>query len=224
MSSGKYEGTDEILMIGTSEGVAQKVAEVAKENFEKLGFKVRLRLVTQDAMYTKFCKFRAPTYDVCPNVGWFKDFSDPQTMLSPTFDGKNILPQNNSTGPQLDVPEINERHDQGRGAHRIRRSGPRRGPRSTSRSPTRRRPSRYQWEKAPLLQSSDVNGVVNEFYPGSATSRSRRSSRELSDQPTGDPAAAPRGGGGAAFNHRRPWPPTSSADSSGSSSCCSRSP
>ena len=42
-------------MVGTSEGVAQKAAEVAKENFEKMGFKINLRLVTQDAMYTKFC-------------------------------------------------------------------------------------------------------------------------------------------------------------------------
>ena len=33
----------------------QKAAEVAKENFEKMGFKIKLRLVTQDAMYTKFC-------------------------------------------------------------------------------------------------------------------------------------------------------------------------
>ena len=79
--------------------------------------------------------------DVCPNVGWFKDFSDPQTMLSPTFDGKNILPQNNSNMSVLDVPEINAAHDQGGGAHRSGGAGRRSGPRSTSWSPTRRRPS-----------------------------------------------------------------------------------
>ena len=34
-ASGKYEGDEKLLMVGTSEGVAQKAAEVAKENFEK---------------------------------------------------------------------------------------------------------------------------------------------------------------------------------------------
>ena len=53
-------------MVGTSEGVAQKVAEVAKENFEKLGFKVRMRLVTQDAMYTKFCNVPKRGYPRLP--------------------------------------------------------------------------------------------------------------------------------------------------------------
>ena len=78
-ASGKYEGAEELLMVGTSEGVAQKAAEVAKENFEKLGFKVNLRLVTQDAMYTKFCNSPPAKVAICPNVGWLKDFSDAQT-------------------------------------------------------------------------------------------------------------------------------------------------
>ena len=48
---------------------------------------------------------------ICPNVGWFKDFADPQTMLDPTFNGKNILPQNNSNWSELNDPEINEAMD-----------------------------------------------------------------------------------------------------------------
>src|SRR3712207_588105 len=107
-SSGKYEGGEELLMVGTSEGVAQKAAEVAKENFEKMGFKVRLRLVTQDAMYTKFCNVPSAKVHICPNVGWFKDFPDAQTLLDPTFNGENILEQGNSNWTQLDVPEINK--------------------------------------------------------------------------------------------------------------------
>ena len=43
---------------------------------------------------------------ICPNVGWFKDFYDPQTMLDPTFKGTSILPENNSNWPQLDNPAI----------------------------------------------------------------------------------------------------------------------
>ena len=107
-ASGKYEGDDELLMVGTSEGVAQKAAEVAKENFEKMGFKINLRLVTQDAMYTKFCNSPPAKVAICPNVGWLKDFSDAQTYLDPTFNGDNILQTGNSNWPQLDDPALNK--------------------------------------------------------------------------------------------------------------------
>jgi peptide/nickel transport system substrate-binding protein len=160
MSSGKYEGSSEILMVGTSEGVAQKVAEVAKENFEKLGFKVRLRLVTQDAMYTKFCNVPSAKVDVCPNVGWFKDFSDAQTLLDPTFNGKNILPQNNSNWSELDVPEINDAMD--KAELLIDPDERAQAWADIDKQVTEQAPAiPYQWEKAPLLSSSNVNAVAN---------------------------------------------------------------
>ena len=106
-ASGKYEGTEELLMVGTSEGVAQKAAEVAKENFEQLGFKVRMRLVTQDAMLNKFCTVPSAKVAICPNVAWGKDFADGQTILDPTFNGENIIPQQNSNWPQLDDKALN---------------------------------------------------------------------------------------------------------------------
>jgi peptide/nickel transport system substrate-binding protein len=110
-ASGKYEGNEELLMVGTSEGVAQKAAEVAKENFEKMGFKIRLRLVTQDSMYTKFCNSPPAKVAICPNVGWLKDFADPQTYLDPTFNGENILQTGNSNWPQLDDKALNAEMD-----------------------------------------------------------------------------------------------------------------
>jgi peptide/nickel transport system substrate-binding protein len=162
MSSGKYEGGQEILMVGTSEGVAQKVAEVSKENFEKLGFKVRLRLVTQDAMYTKFCNVPSAKVDVCPNVGWFKDFADPQTMLDPTFNGKNILPQNNSNWSELNVPAINDAMDKAEVL--IDPSERNKAWADIDKQVTDQAPAiQYQWEKAPLLSSANVNAVANQF-------------------------------------------------------------
>ena len=127
-------------MVGTSEGVAQKAAEVAKENFEKLGFKVRLRLVTQDAMYTKFCNSPPAKVAICPNVGWLKDFSDAQTYLDPTFNGDNILQTGNSNWSQLDDPALNKMMNDAKRSP-IRRSGRTRGRRSTRSSPSSRRPS-----------------------------------------------------------------------------------
>jgi peptide/nickel transport system substrate-binding protein len=160
--SGRYEGDEELLMIGTAEGVAQKNAEIAKENFEALGFKVRLRLVTQDAMYTKFCNVPSQNVAICPNVSWGKDFGDAQTILDPTFNGRNIIPQYNSNWPELDDPEINAAMDeaalltdpQERAAAwaRIDRMIAEQAPVVS-----------WLWDKQPLLRSADVNGVASEF-------------------------------------------------------------
>jgi peptide/nickel transport system substrate-binding protein len=106
--SGKYTGKyKDILMVGTAEGTAQKSAEVAKENFQRMGFNVTLRLVQQNTMYTKYCNVPSAKVNACPNVGWIKDFADGQTLLDPTFNGKNILPQGNSNWSQLNDPKIN---------------------------------------------------------------------------------------------------------------------
>jgi peptide/nickel transport system substrate-binding protein len=160
--SGRFEGTDELLMVGTSEGVAQKAAEVAKENFEKLGFKVRLRLVTQDAMYTKFCNVPDADVAICPNYGWLKDFADGQTFLDPTFNGKNILPANNSNIAELDDPEINAAMAKAEvltdPAERAKAWG------EIDKMITRLAPVvPWIWDKQPLIRSADVNGVVNRF-------------------------------------------------------------
>ncbi len=161
-ASGKYEGDDELLMVGTSEGVAQKTAEVAKENFERLGFKVRLRLVTQDAMYTKFCNVPSAKVAICPNVSWGKDFGDPQTILDPTFNGDHIIPQMNSNWPQLDVPEINQAMDDAAVL-----SDPKERAQAwarINRMITEQAPLvSWIWDKQTLLRSADVNGAVSEF-------------------------------------------------------------
>ena len=83
-----------------------------KSQLEELGFDVNFQKVTHDIMYTKFCSVPENAPEVCPNVGWLKDFNDGQSMLDPTFNGENVVPENNSNWPQLDVPEINEAIDE----------------------------------------------------------------------------------------------------------------
>jgi peptide/nickel transport system substrate-binding protein len=161
-ASGKYEGGDELLMVGTSEGVAEKAAEVAKENFERMGFKVRLRLVTQDAMYTRFCNVPDANVAICPNVSWGKDFGDAQTILDPTFNGKNIVATGNSNWPELDVPEINQAMDR---AELLTDPEDRaRAWAQIDKLVTAQAPAvPWVWDKQALLRSADVNGVVSEF-------------------------------------------------------------
>jgi peptide/nickel transport system substrate-binding protein len=112
MSSGKCEGPDcEITMVGDDSPPGSDTAEVFKSQLTEMGFTVNFQKVTHDIMYTKFCSVPANAPDVCPNVGWLKDFNDGQSMLDPTFNGENVVPENNSNWPQLNVPEINKAID-----------------------------------------------------------------------------------------------------------------
>jgi peptide/nickel transport system substrate-binding protein len=160
-ASGKFEGGEELLMVGTSEGVAQKAAEVARENFERMGFKVRLRLVTQDAMYTKYCNVPKAEVAICPNVGWLKDFADAQTYLDPTFNGENILPQGNSNWSQLDDKALNEEMN----AAKVLTDPAERAEAwaEIDRKLTELAPAvNWIWDKSPLLRSANVVGVASQ--------------------------------------------------------------
>jgi peptide/nickel transport system substrate-binding protein len=107
-ANGKWTGGEKILTIATNADPGKKTAEVFQGQMEQLGFKLNFRIVPQDTLYTKFCGVPKQNVAICPNVGWFKDFSDPQAMLDATFNGKNILAQGNVNWPQLDVPAIND--------------------------------------------------------------------------------------------------------------------
>jgi peptide/nickel transport system substrate-binding protein len=107
-SDGKYDGGEKILTIATNADPGLQTAQVAQTEFNKLGFKLNFRKVPQDTLYTKFCGIPKAKVAICPNVGWFKDFTDPESMLEPTFDGKAIKPAGNVNWSQLDDDAINK--------------------------------------------------------------------------------------------------------------------
>ena len=111
--SGKYNGP-EILMVGDDQPPASKTGEAFLETLKSLGFKVRYRQVPHDVMYSKFCQVPKAKVNVCPNTGWGKDFFDAESMLFPTFYGKNIVPSGNVNYPQLNDPKINAMMDKAR--------------------------------------------------------------------------------------------------------------
>ena len=130
------------------------------QQFAKLGFKVDMKYVTRDAMYTKYCQVPRDQPDICPSVGWLKDFADPETLLGPVFNGKNILDVGNSNFSQARQP----RHEQ---AHGRRRSHQRPAERNTAwgevdKAITEQAPSiPWLWDTQPMLISKNVAGVVN---------------------------------------------------------------
>jgi len=106
-ASGKWTGSEKLLTVADNADPGKKTAEVFQGQMAKLGFKLNLRIVEHATMYTKFCQVPKSKVIVCPNVGWFKDFSDPQSMLDATFNGDNILAVGNVNYGQLDDPAIN---------------------------------------------------------------------------------------------------------------------
>jgi peptide/nickel transport system substrate-binding protein len=107
-ASGKYEGGEELLIVADNAEPEKSIAQITEQQLNEMGFKTKLRLVTRDTMFTKFCNVPDSEVNVCPSVGWAQDFADPQTMLDPTFNGNNILPTQNSNWPEMDVPAVND--------------------------------------------------------------------------------------------------------------------
>ncbi|HEY1369181.1 MAG TPA: ABC transporter substrate-binding protein [Gaiellaceae bacterium] len=105
--TGLYTGP-QITQVADNTSPGSNTALVVAADLAKIGLKVRTISVTHATMYTKFCNVPKSEPNVCPNVGWLPDFHEPQAILDATFNGKNILPVNNSNWPQLNNPAINK--------------------------------------------------------------------------------------------------------------------
>ena len=158
--SGKYTGKESFLMVADSTGVQKKAAEVALQGIESLGFKVNFQAVVRDSMYTKFCQVPSSKVAICPSVGWLKDFADPQTMLDPTFNGKNILKVGNSNFPELDDPEVNAAMDK---AETVTGDQARAQAWADADKLITEKAAAvpWLWDKQPNVVGKNVNGVIN---------------------------------------------------------------
>jgi peptide/nickel transport system substrate-binding protein len=152
--SGRYGGPP-LLMVAPNEGNGPALAEIAKHSLERLGFQVRLRLLSQQVVMTRFCGVPSAKVDVCPDVGWARDFADGETMLAPTFSG--AAPSNAS---RLDAPAIDAAMAR---AATVADPGARaRAWAGVDRAVTALAPAvPLTWDKTSLLRSADVDGVVN---------------------------------------------------------------
>jgi peptide/nickel transport system substrate-binding protein len=104
--SGRYSGPG-LTQVADNTPPGSDTARVVASNLAAIGMKVRTISVTHSTMFTRFCNVPKQEPNICPNVGWIADFHEPQALLDATFNGKNIVPVNNSNWPQLDDPRIN---------------------------------------------------------------------------------------------------------------------
>lgn len=105
--SGRYTGGETISVVGDSGDPSDKDAQLVDEALRRLGFRTKLQLVDASTMMNRFCTVPGARVNVCPNLGWIRDFADPQTVLDAAFNGTAILPEGNPNWPQLDDPRIN---------------------------------------------------------------------------------------------------------------------
>jgi peptide/nickel transport system substrate-binding protein len=159
-ASGKYDGGKTFNAVADQATQQRNVAEVAQQQFAKLGFDVKVNFVARDAMYTNFCQVPAKEPDICPSVGWLKDFADPETLLNPVFNGKNILDVGNSNFALLDDKTVNAAMDKAElvndPAERAKAWG------AIDKQVTELAPGiPWLWDTQPMLHAKNVNGVVN---------------------------------------------------------------
>ncbi len=159
-ASGKYAGK-QILMVGPVDGNGRQISEIAKANLEALGFDVRLRLLSQEVVQTRYCGVPSAQVAVCPNVGWTRDFADGQTFLDPTFNGDHIAPAGNANVSQLDDSKINAAID----AAKTLTDPARRAAAwaAVDREITAAAPAvPLVWDRVSMAHSADVSAVANE--------------------------------------------------------------
>ncbi len=100
-ASGRYTGGQTVQIVGLAGAPDSDDAQIFQQALQDLGFKTSLKLVDSTVMYGRFCGVPKARVQACPNVGWIRDFADPQTVLDVAFNGNDIAPENNPNWPQL---------------------------------------------------------------------------------------------------------------------------
>jgi peptide/nickel transport system substrate-binding protein len=159
-SNGKYSGPA-ITMVADNAGNQKAAAEVVLTSLQKLGFKVNFRATPRDTMFSKFCAIPTNEPEICPSVGWLKDFADPQTMIDPVFNGKNIVPNGNVNWELLNDKALNAKMDKaetivGDAARAKAWADIDKDVMATASAIT------WMWDKPYLVRSSNVNPVLNQ--------------------------------------------------------------
>jgi peptide/nickel transport system substrate-binding protein len=161
--SGKYTGKEDFLVVAGSSDGERGMGAVTQDSLQKLGFRIKLRIVPDDALFTNWCSVPAKEVLSCAGIAWLKDYPDPEPMLRPVFDGNAISHTvGNTNYSQLDVPAINAAMARARlldGEPRRRAWGA-----IDNMIVAEAAAVPLQWEQATLIRSKDVNGVPNVYF------------------------------------------------------------
>src|SRR3954453_17022129 len=160
-ADGKADGAS-VFVVGANADPGKAQAEVVQAQLEKLGFKVKLRLVPQDAVYTDWCQVPAKKVDMCAGAGWFKDFADPQSMIEPVFKGSLITETGNINYSQLKDPKVDKAMNE---AALMEGEEPLQAWADIDKMIVEDAAAiPFLWDKTTLIRSKNVNGVAASYY------------------------------------------------------------
>ena len=104
-ANGLYDGPA-ITMYTFNASPSPQAAKVAAASLAKIGFNVKVKIASPDAMFTKFCVVERFLPEIC-TLGWLPDFKDPVTMMDPLFSGKSLNPNYTTNMTGLNDPAVN---------------------------------------------------------------------------------------------------------------------
>jgi peptide/nickel transport system substrate-binding protein len=105
--SGRYTGRP-VLAVADNQAPGSRTADAVKRELKTIGIKLTLRRLPHAAMLTK-CQTPKAHVALCPNLGWGKDFFDPETMLDPVYNMRNIVQSGNVNTALVNDPRLNAR-------------------------------------------------------------------------------------------------------------------
>lgn len=158
---GLYAGRERLLMVTVTGEVGTRMAQVVRAQLGRLGFRLRVRSVPEDVLYARFCGVRRARVAICPTVAWFKDFSDPEEMLAPTFGRTASQEGEDVNWSLLTDPAIEARMRKAAllsGADRARAWA------DVNRAVVEQAPGiPYLWAEAVQVSSANLEGVMSPF-------------------------------------------------------------
>jgi peptide/nickel transport system substrate-binding protein len=160
--SGRFRGGPIVVVTGV-DPAARRSDRVLARSLARIGMRVRFRRVTADRAFA-ICGNPRSRVHMCQG-GFIRDFADAETILSPVFNGDNILPSANSNVSQLDDPAVNRAMDAAEAL-----TDPQARARAWARidrQVTALAPAvALGWPRMTMIHSADVAGVPNTAFPG----------------------------------------------------------
>jgi peptide/nickel transport system substrate-binding protein len=160
--SGRFRGGPIVVVTGV-DPAARRSDRVLARSLARIGMRVRFRRVTADRAFA-ICGNPRSRVHMCQG-GFIRDFADAETILSPVFNGDNILPSGNSNVSQLDDPAVNRAMDAAEAL-----TDPQARARAWARidrQVTALAPAvALGWPRMTMIHSADVAGVPNTAFPG----------------------------------------------------------
>ena len=107
--SGKYTGNAVIKLVGVDRRSGRQDRGDRRTRRSRTSASRRTsRSSTSRSMYAKYCGVPKAAIDACPNVGWIRDWSDPQTLLESDVRRLQHRPTNNSNWPHDELAGLAE--------------------------------------------------------------------------------------------------------------------